>query len=324
MALTCRIPLREFLERIEKFERSMGAFAMAAAKSAEAFGRKSQWAVFMSEEVAKLRTSVGAKVLSINLLLATHTSESISRVEAQSHKSHATLLASILEIRSRAACATKAILTTETVVRSMARDQKRHHGNMKKALDNSNSELRTVSDATTAATTAIMSFRDLGAQLLQSIRALPQQVRVSLEQVVRSNLEMYTMLRDIQTSLLRSPGNSSANTFLFEDVLGRQKSLPYEYFRHINVFNAFLGTEFRGLPGERYVLEKQYAILDVRRGEKAIGEDEWALNVFPGAILAMSALVEPTYAQMNDATHCPRPNCHGKGRAQDQRLSLTW
>jgi hypothetical protein len=47
MALTYRIPLQGFLEKIEKFERRMGAFSMD--RSAKAFGRKSQWAIFMGD-----------------------------------------------------------------------------------------------------------------------------------------------------------------------------------------------------------------------------------------------------------------------------------
>jgi hypothetical protein len=74
MALTCRIPLQEFMEKIHRYEASLGPFATHSRGFLTSAGRKSQWAIFMSDEVAKLRTAIGAKVLSINLLLATHTS----------------------------------------------------------------------------------------------------------------------------------------------------------------------------------------------------------------------------------------------------------
>jgi hypothetical protein len=272
MALTCRIPLQEFLEKIEKFERRMGAFSMD--RSAKAFGRKSQWAIFMSEEVAKLRTAVGAKVLSINLLLATHTSESILRIESQSRKSHAILLASILDLRNEAARGNTTLRTTETVVNSMANDQKRHHRDMKQAMDNATLGLGNVFDAVTATSTAVMSFRDLGTQLIQLIRGLPEQVRVTLEQVVRSNLEMYDMLRTMQTMFSQSPRYDPADTFRFEDVLGRSQQLPYQYFNRIEVFKAFLKTEFEGLPGQSQVLQTRYKIADLRSLETTISEQD--------------------------------------------------
>ncbi len=49
----------------------MGAFA---GKSIKGAGHKAKWAVFLADEVEKLRALVSAKVLSINLLLNTHAS----------------------------------------------------------------------------------------------------------------------------------------------------------------------------------------------------------------------------------------------------------
>jgi hypothetical protein len=71
MALACRLPLQEFLNKIQKYEASMGAFAARSVKGA---GRKAIWATYIAEEVQKLRALVSAKVLSITLLLNTHTS----------------------------------------------------------------------------------------------------------------------------------------------------------------------------------------------------------------------------------------------------------
>jgi len=279
----------------------------------------------MSEEVARLRTAVGAKVLSINLLLAMHTSESISRVEVQSRTSHATLLASILDLRSQAACANTTLRTTKGLVNGIAKEQKRHGRYMKRTLDDAAGTLRNVSESTAAMNATVMGFRDLGTQLLQLVSALPRQVRETLEQVVKSNLEMYAMLRNIQTSLSRSPGYSSADTFRFEDVLGRSRTLPYEYFRHIDVFRAFLRTEFRGLPGEQQVLTKQYTIMDTRNDDVSIEDDAWGVVVFPGATLVMTVLVEILMANRKTAANCPRLTCTGQGRLQQtQSRFLIW
>ena len=70
MALACQIPLRQFLDKIEGFERSMGPFS--AIGSVRSSPRKVQWALHMSQETEKLRAVVGAKVMSINLLLSTY------------------------------------------------------------------------------------------------------------------------------------------------------------------------------------------------------------------------------------------------------------
>ncbi|KAF2822663.1 hypothetical protein CC86DRAFT_81187 [Ophiobolus disseminans] len=319
MALTCRMPLQEFLEKIEKFERTMGTFSIAGARSA--FGRKSQWAVFMTGEVAKLRTSVGAKVLSINLLLVTHTSESVSRVEAQAHKSHATLLASILDIRSQAASANQTLQTTQSIVNDISKGQKRQVRYMKRTMKDAGETLRTVSKTTTSTNHAVMSFRGLGIQLFQLVQNLPKQVRDTLEQVLISNLEMYAMLRSIQTTVSRSPGYGSEDTFQFEDVLGRAHLLPYQYFRHREIFMAFLQTEFRGLPGEQQVFHGKYHVLDIRRNGIPVTKADWVMTVFPGAKLAMSVLGND---RILGSDACQRLSCTGRLVWHPRQVFGTW
>ena len=71
MALACKLPLQDFLSKIRRYESSLGPFAK---HSIQAASRKARWAVFVDGEVKKLRGMVTAKVVSINLLLALHTS----------------------------------------------------------------------------------------------------------------------------------------------------------------------------------------------------------------------------------------------------------
>ncbi|EXJ84193.1 hypothetical protein A1O3_04860 [Capronia epimyces CBS 606.96] len=71
MALACRLPLQEFLTKIQTYESQMGPWAASSLKGA---GKKAKWAVFITQDVQKLRGMVSAKVWSINLLLATHAS----------------------------------------------------------------------------------------------------------------------------------------------------------------------------------------------------------------------------------------------------------
>ena len=58
-----------------------------------------------------------------------------------------------------------------------------------------------------------------------------------------SNIRMYTLLRTIQTDLRSNPCTQVGDCIAFEDVLGRTKSLPYEYFRH---YDASFPVRFAG------------------------------------------------------------------------------
>ena len=68
MALTFRVPLSEFLDRVEKYRTSMAAGN--AGKPWQGLHRKSQWAVVMPGEISKLRTTITMKIVTVSLLLA--------------------------------------------------------------------------------------------------------------------------------------------------------------------------------------------------------------------------------------------------------------
>lgn len=72
MALACRLPLQDFMTKLEKYESSLGPWVDR--NTFRTAGRKARWAVSFGQEVEKLRALVGAKQISINLLLATHSS----------------------------------------------------------------------------------------------------------------------------------------------------------------------------------------------------------------------------------------------------------
>jgi hypothetical protein len=70
MALACQLPLQEFLAKIDKYESSLGP--LARRRPLRGMGRKAGWALLEQGEVDKLRAMIAAKVVSINLLLATY------------------------------------------------------------------------------------------------------------------------------------------------------------------------------------------------------------------------------------------------------------
>jgi hypothetical protein len=73
MALGCRFPLKDFLDKIQKFEPAFGPRVRSGSVSAIKFiVRSAQWATYMEEEIVKLRAYVAPHVASINLLLQVH------------------------------------------------------------------------------------------------------------------------------------------------------------------------------------------------------------------------------------------------------------
>ena len=94
----------------------------------------------------------------------------------------------------------------------------------------------------------------------------------------------------------------------FEDLLGRVHSLQYQHFRHFEVFEAMLRSEFKELPGARNVLSGQYYILNAVN-HSPIDKDRWSDKVFPGTKLLMSAIIGSLNVRPG---FCPRLGCDGR------------
>jgi hypothetical protein len=200
IVLTCRIPLQEFLKQLEKYENSMGPFATKKA-SFSAFARKSQWAVLMADDVARLRSTIGAKVLSIQLLLGIHISSSLSRIEAHAHEARDAANADALEHKADIAALCKA-------VGNSASDQQQSLCRLDNKADSAAVTLGVISSTVARTATTIVTIKDVALQLLLLIREVPQHVREAFEPLVRTNSEIFTMVREIHMVIVRAPSPS--------------------------------------------------------------------------------------------------------------------
>jgi hypothetical protein len=178
--------------------------------------------------------------------------------------------------------------------------------------------LRRVSNTTNAIKTELISFFTLVAQFVHMFYYMFRQVRGILEQIVRSNLKIYSTVRAIHARILRSPTWDQPDLFRFEDVLGRSYSLPYEYFCRKQIFDAFLPTRFEGVPGEMRVSRGQYLILDANSEQEIISDEEWSRRVFPNSQLVMSIFTR-MLARSTKEVSCPRPECGWEGQIERAR-----
>ena len=129
-----------------------------------------------------------------------------------------------------------------------------------------------------------------------------------LRKNMKANTEIYALLLKIQTSIPQGMFLSRQDSVHFEDVLGRKKLLPYDYFRHWDVFDSMLRCEFKDLPGEQKVAGGDYVLMDSQVQGVTIGKEAWQRMVFPGTKIKMSVVLE-TFQVVGG--FCPRPNCPG-------------
>lgn len=76
---------------------------------------------------------------------------------------------------------------------------------------------------------------------------------------------------------------------------------------HGQNFEAFLHKQFRDVPGQRHVNEKQYRIM---RNGVIIHQANWPGVIQPGSDVEMSGLV---LSWKTTGKQCPRPGCAGEG-----------
>ncbi len=193
MALACQYPLREFLASIRKYEDAMGPIASGGIRSA---ARKAKWGVWVADEVKKVRAVISAKVISVNLLLATHASETLSRMEASSSTQHRELLQILEEQQVQMGKIIAEINDAKRDVmashKAAANEAHASSAELQRTLDDvSNNTTSIVHQLSglciglASAQSSLMSLRDLGSQIMAFLRTFPAELRHLLQEILR-------------------------------------------------------------------------------------------------------------------------------------------
>ena len=92
---------------------------------------------------------------------------------------------------------------------------------------------------------------------------------------MRANIEICSLLLSIQNSISRILPVAVEDSIHFTHVLGRTADLPYQYFRHWEVFESRLRCEFKGMPGENKILGGEYHLMNDSIPGLIINTDNW-------------------------------------------------
>lgn len=127
-----------------------------------------------------------------------------------------------------------------------------------------------------------------------------------LKKLLQTNLETHALLLRLQEQIPQSLKMPTQTLFYFQDVLGQEHELPYDWFKHWDIFVAMLKYTFIGLRGEWYISQNQYYLRKSGLDHRRIRPDTWDNSVFPGTKVQMSILVPVTqYIPMS----CARCGC---------------
>jgi len=169
---------------------------------------------------------------------------------------------------------------------------------------------------------SIQRLESLVPQLMIVLGGFSATVLKLLRRILCTDLESYALLREMHCTILRAPIFGNKDSLHFTDALGRAEQLPYQYFRHWDIFEAMLRCKFKELPGEKLVAKGQYHILDMRRKHVVIDRSKWQRSVFPGVDITMSMAI---LGILFERGACPRVAC-GTPNAQypSESTFITW
>ena len=141
--------------------------------------------------------------------------------------------------------------------------------------------------------------------LLGALQGFSAEALELLKKMVQTNLEIRASLLKLQEQIPQNLRMPTHTFFYFQDVLGREHELQYDYFRHWHIFAAMLKHTFRGLPGEEYISQNRYYLRRSDIGHRRIRPRTWDTTVFPGTKVQMSIQVPGSQNRMS----CARCGC---------------
>lgn len=249
-ALASTLSLQEFILKVEKFDHSMSPFAAKKPFSASKAGRQAQYALFMAEEVKKMRAVIYGNVLRINVLLATHASETLSRTEERQMTNHHDLTRKLNETKSDMSKIIKDIeemraelivnreevcresLSTSAQIQELSKTTEAHNASAAQSLSNLSAGISSIA-------ASINGIRNISSQVISLLRLIPSELGGMIQNVIRSNARIESTLLRIDRNIPNSPSLSLDTNIRIEDALGRPHDLPFEWFQYWEVSLSF-------------------------------------------------------------------------------------
>ncbi|KAL9621170.1 MAG: hypothetical protein Q9160_004421 [Pyrenula sp. 1 TL-2023] len=332
-ALASILPLQGFLLKLKKFEHSMSPFAAKKTFTMSRAGRQTQYALVMADEIKKMRAVIYGNVIRINVLLATHASETLSKTEKQLATHHrallersqdtrndmATIIAEMAEVRAGV------VTFRDEARRSSLRFADQVKGLSNEVETNSATLMQGFSSLTAgigSITSSVSGIRNLSLQILSLLRMIPAELGGLVQNVIRSNARIESTLLSMDRKMAASPSLSLETNIRLEDALGRlHADIPYEWFQYweVKTFEGLLRARFKDAPGRQKVENGDFRLVYAKRPTISLNKDSWSATINPGAQIIMLMIITNIAFQNSS---CPRRSCTGKAVSKNGNAGL--
>lgn len=278
-ALSCQLPLKQFLASIEPYDRSLGIGQSSGAIKDAA--RKIRWVATKKDDaVGKLRGELAGYVGSINMLLGLY---QVKLKVINDRKSRA-------QIEALAGGVEKLGLVIGGIESRIADETYLICDEVKNSQQQASRVVQVFENKITT------TFGDF----LQSLGKISEVACNTYS----TTLRCYNLLLSLQTNISVA---STAHTWLqsrmrVEDPFGIPFPVPTEY--DYAMLEAVIRARFREGKGKDLVAHDQWELFDTSNPSISINSNKW--QFFPGMKITM-AMILPRF---NSEMRCPRPGCH--------------
>lgn len=246
-ALASTLALQDFLSKLEKYDSSMSPFAAKTKFSLSRAGKQAQYALFMADDIKKMRAIIYGNVIRIHLVLATQASETLSTTEKRLANQHEDLVQRFQDTRSEMANLAREIagMRAETLAygeqaRQDSISSARNNERLSNQINSNNTtvvqKLSNLSAGISSVRNSVSGLRDLSAQIISLLSSIPTELGCMIQSVIRSNARIESMLLGIQQRVPASPSLLMESNIRLEDALGRvHADIPFEWFQYWEV-----------------------------------------------------------------------------------------
>ncbi|KAI1854309.1 hypothetical protein JX266_001450 [Neoarthrinium moseri] len=269
-ALSCRRPLETFLQKLQKYQRSLGQSSKL--EDIRSAGRKVQFALWEKDEVMKFRSYLSVHIGTINVMLAEHGFEKMDFIANETAATRDMIKESLDEARHTSSRLHQSLLSQID------------------CIENASSVLG----------------RLLGV-LRHDIRSSLASIATTVAKICTYSQQMYNLLQEIRANVLIAPDTKWSffqAPAMLEDALGRKLPVPSEY--DLDILRAIITTRFLRGPGSVEVSNGDYEFFYAEDSEKTLPRGT-ALR--PGSSITMAVVIPQTLSFATAATRCPMPQC---------------
>lgn len=98
--------------------------------------------------------------------------------------------------------------------------------------------------------------------------------------------------------------SSLAQSVVLFDAIGRNLNLPLMFFSSPKVFHDLLYIMYRGIPGSKKIMRREYTITEENEEETLIEEENWGRLIRPGMRLALNMILKVSSSW--NTSQCPK------------------